>query len=56
MNLLLTGLAIIILSLQSLFCKLFARHYPDQDAGAASSVFNLSYGLFAGASTLLLAG
>lgn len=56
MNLLLTGLAIIILSLQSLFCKLFARHYPDQDAGAASSVFNLSYGLFAGAATLLLAG
>ena len=46
----------IMFTLQSLFCKLFSKAYDSGSAALTSTVFSLSYGLFTGVVTFLVAG
>ena len=48
MALLLVALLVVIYSFQSLFLKLFSARYPAERSAQASTVFNISYGAFAG--------
>lgn len=52
----LVALLVVIYSFQSLFLKLFSARYPDQSSGLTSTVFNISYGAFAGITTLAAMG
>lgn len=56
MAVLLVTLLVVIYSFQSLFLKLFSARYPDQSSGMTSTVFNISYGAFAGLTTLVAMG
>lgn len=56
MALLLVALLVVIYSFQSLFLKLFSARYPAERSAQASTVFNISYGAFAGVATLVAAG
>lgn len=53
---LLVFVMVILYSWQSLFCKLFSANYRCDDASLTSGVFSISYGLFIGLATFLLAG
>ena len=46
----------IMFTLQSLFCKLFSKSYDSGSAALTSTVFSISYGLFTGVVTFLVAG
>ena len=56
MTALLVALMVLLYSFQSLFCKLFSESYQQKDAGIVSTVFSISYGLFAGIATMFVAG
>ncbi|MBQ8953802.1 MAG: DMT family transporter [Clostridia bacterium] len=56
MTALMVALLVFLFSLQSLFLKLFSESYDNPDSTLTSTVFSVSYGLFAGLATLILAG
>ena len=56
MTALLVALLVFLFSLQSLFLKLFSENYDNPDSTLTSTVFSISYGLFAALATLILAG
>lgn len=52
----LVALLVVLYSFQSLFLKLFSARYPAEKSAQASTVFNISYGAFAGVTTLCAMG
>ncbi len=52
----LAGFMTVLFSFQSLFCKMFSQKYQNSDAGMTSTVFSITYGIFAGGVTLILSG
>lgn len=56
MTILLVALLVVLYSFQSLFLKLFSAKYPAEKSAQASTVFNISYGAFAGITTLCVMG
>ncbi|MBQ2977729.1 MAG: EamA family transporter [Clostridia bacterium] len=56
MVILLTVAMVFFYSWQSLFLKLFSAHYQCEDSSLTSGVFSISYGIFIGFATFLLAG
>ena len=56
MTALMVFLLVFFFSLQSLFLKLFSEHYDSPDSALTSTVFSITYGVFAGAATLILSG
>ena len=56
MAFLLVTLLVVLYSFQSLFLKLFSAKYPAEKSALASTVFNISYGAFAGITTLCAMG
>ena len=56
MTALLVALMVLLYSFQSLFCRLFSESYQQKDAGIVSTVFSISYGVFAGVATMFVAG
>ncbi len=56
MAFLLVTLLVVLYSFQSLFLKLFSARYPAEKSALASTVFNISYGAFAGITTLCAMG
>ena len=47
---------VVLYTFQSLFQKLFSTHYESSSAALTSTVFSISYGAFAGLSTLIVTG
>ncbi|MBR3503172.1 MAG: EamA family transporter [Clostridia bacterium] len=56
MTALMVALLVFLFSLQSLFLKLFSERYDNPDSALTSTVFSITYGVFAGVATLILAG
>lgn len=56
MTALLVTLMVLLYSFQSLFCRMFSESYQQKDAGIVSTVFSISYGVFAGIATMFVAG
>lgn len=56
MNILLVAFTTLIASFQSLFSKLFSGSYQSEDADQTSTVFSITYGLFAAVATIIIAG
>ena len=56
MTVFLVALLVVLYSFQSLFLKLFSAKYPAEKSALASTVFNISYGAFAGVTTLCVMG
>ena len=52
----LVGLMVLFFSFQSLFTRLYSAHYAGADAGKATSVFSVCYGVFIAAASFLLGG
>ena len=52
----LVGLMVLFFSFQSLFTRLYSAHYAGPDAGKATSVFSVCYGVFIAAASFLLGG
>ena len=56
MTALMVALLVFCFSLQSLFLKLFSEKYDSPDPALTSTVFSISYGLFASIATFVIAG
>ena len=56
MTALLVAAVTLLYSFQSLFCKLFSQKHSGSGRPMTSTVFSISYGIFAGTVTLILAG
>lgn len=56
MTALMVALLVFLFSLQTLFLKLFSERYDNPDSALTSTVFSITYGMFAGVATLILAG
>ena len=52
----LVSLMILFFSFQSLFTRLYSASYAGPDAGKATSVFSVCYGVFIAAASFLLGG
>ena len=56
MTALMVALLVFLFSLQALFLRLFSEKYDNPDSTLTSTVFSVSYGVFAAVATLALAG